>query len=283
MSTRRNMRTLVCAALVFGILLTGCGGEKEKEKQNGSKKSQEQQVILEKERDMQEPEDGKERAEEPEGETQEPKQRTQTVVLDPGHSAVVAAGTEPLGPGSSTQKAADASGTVGIRTGVPEYELTLSVSLKLREELQLRGYNVLMTRESNDVPVSCVQRADVANQAGADAYVRIHANGAENQNAVGAMTICITPQNPYVSECYGESRRLSDCVIGTFCEAVGCENDGVWETDSMSGNNWSQVPTTIVEMGYMTNPEEDQKMQMPEYQAQMVRGIADGLDLFFGY
>jgi lipoprotein len=43
------MRTLVCAALLFGILLTGCGGEKEKEKQDASKKSQEQQEMLEKE------------------------------------------------------------------------------------------------------------------------------------------------------------------------------------------------------------------------------------------
>lgn len=283
MGTRRNMRTLVCAALLFGILLTGCGGEKEKEKQDESKKSQEQQEMLEKEQDTQDSEKEKEISEEPEQETQEPEQRPQTVVIDPGHSAVVASGTEPLGPGSLEQKAADASGTAGVSTGVPEYELTLSVSLKLREELKLRGYTVLMTRESNDVPVSCVQRADVANQAGADAYVRIHANGAENQSAVGAMTICITPQNPYVPGLYGESRRLSDCVIEKFCEASGCENDGVWETDTMSGNNWSQVPTTIVEMGYMTNPEEDQKMQTPEYQAQMVRGIADGLDLFFGY
>ena len=280
MRMRRNRRTLVCAALLFGILLTGCGSEKEKEKQDASKKSQEQQEMLEKEQDA---EEEKEISEEPEQETQEPEPRPQTVVIDPGHSKVVAAGTEPLGPGSLEQKAADASGTAGVSTGVPEYELTLSVSLKLREELKLRGYTVLMTRESNDVPVSCVQRADVANQAGADAYVRIHANGAENQSAVGATTICITPQNPYVPGLYGESRRLSDCVIGKFCEAAGCENDGVWETDTMSGNNWSQVPTTIVEMGYMTNPEEDQKMQTPEYQAQMVKGIADGLDLFFGY
>ena len=283
MRMRRNMRTLVCAALLFGILLTGSGGEKEKEKKDASKKSQEQQEMLEREQDTQDAEEEKEISEEPEQETQEPKQRPQTVVIDPGHSKVVAAGTEPLGPGSLEQKAADASGTAGVSTGVPEYELTLSVSLKLREELKLRGYTVLMTRESNDVPVSCVQRADVANQAGADAYVRIHANGAENQSAVGAMTICITPQNPYVPGLYGESRRLSDCVIGKFCEAAGCENDGVWETDTMSGNNWSQVPTTIVEMGYMTNPEEDQKMQTREYQAQMVKGIADGLDLFFGY
>lgn len=280
MRKRRNMRTLVCTTLLFGILLTGCGGEREKEQQDASKKSQEQQEMPEKEQDT---EKEKEISEEPEQETQELEQRPQTVVIDPGHSKVVAEGTEPLGPGSLEQKAADASGTAGVSTGVPEYELTLSVSLKLREELKLRGYTVLMTRESNDVPVSCVQRADVANQAGADAYVRIHANGAENQSAVGAMTICITPQNPYVPELYGESRRLSGCVIEKFCEASGCENDGVWETDTMSGNNWSQVPTTIVEMGYMTNPEEDQKMQTPEYQVQMVRGIADGLDLFFGY
>ena len=216
-------------------------------------------------------------------ETPEQKTRTQTVVLDPGHSSVVASGTEPLGPGSTENKAADTSGTSGTVSGLTEYELNLTVSQKLRTELQNRGYTVLMTRESNDVPVSCIERADVANNSDADAFVRIHANGSEDSSAKGAMTICITPDNPFYPALYEQARALSDCIINNLSEVTGCENDGVWETDSMSGNNWSQVPATIVEMGYMTNPDEDALMATDDYQNKIVKGIADGIDQYLGY
>lgn len=205
-----------------------------------------------------------------------------TIVLDPGHSSVMPEGSEPVGPGSSEYKAADAIGTKGVSTGMPEYELTLIVSQKLRLELENRGYTVLLTRESNDVPVSCVQRADVANKAQATAFVRIHANGSENSEAQGAMTICTTPQSPYAAGLYSQSRALSDSIINHLCIAAGCENDGVWETDTMSGNNWSQVPVTIVEMGYMTNPQEDQNLVSEDYQNKIVTGIADGIDEYCG-
>lgn len=97
------------------------------------------------------------------------------------------------------------------------------------------------------------------------------------------MTICTTPQSPYVPEMYSASRLLSDCILNKLCEATGCRKERVWETDTMSGNNWSKVPVTIVEMGYMSNPQEDMMMQSPEYQSQIVQGIANGIDTYLGY
>lgn len=57
-----------------------------------------------------------------------------------------------------------------------------------------------------------------------------------------------------------------------------CELLGIWETDNMTGNNWSQAPTTLIEMGYMSNPTEDRKMRQDSYQKKMVYGIANGIN-----
>lgn len=203
------------------------------------------------------------------------------VVIDPGHQLRGDNNKEPNGPGSTSMKARVTSGTTGVATGVAEYILNLDISLKLKTELENRGYVVHMTRSTHDVNISNKERAEYANSVNADIAVRIHANGA-GPSVRGAETLAPSAGNPYVSHLSKASISLSRCVINAYCAATGFSNRGVKTNDTMTGINWSSVPVTIIELGFMSNAEEDRAMQDAIMQNNMVQGIANGIDAYFG-
>ncbi|MGN0465775.1 MAG: N-acetylmuramoyl-L-alanine amidase [Lachnospiraceae bacterium] len=214
-----------------------------------------------------------------------PVQSNQKIVaIDPGHQGwnVDMSAQEPVAPGSSKTKAKATSGTSGNYSDLPEYQLNLDVSLKLRDELVKRGYQVLMTREDNDTAISNSERAKLAAEGGADIFIRIHADGEDGGSSVsGGRTMISTANNPYVGELYEESKTLAECVLDGYCKATGFKKLSIIETDTMSGINWSQVPVTILEMGYMSNKHDDLYMADEKNQFIMARGIADGVDQYF--
>lgn len=205
------------------------------------------------------------------------------VVIDPGHQGQGDSTKEPNGPGSSVMKARVTSGTRGVATGVAEYILNLDISLKLKTELENRGYTVYMTRTTHDVNISNMERAQYASSVGADIAVRIHANGSTNSSVRGVETYVPSASNPYVSHLASASYSLGKCIVDAYAVATGFNNRGVFANDTMTGMNWSEVPVTIVELGFMSNAEDDRAMQDQTMQNNMVQGIANGIDAYFGF
>lgn len=205
------------------------------------------------------------------------------VAIDPGHqgSWVDMSDQEPLGPGSSEMKAKASTGTQGSYSHVPEYELNLEISLLLRNELEERGYEVVLTREDNDTTISNAERALLAYEQGGDIYVRIHANGSENASVAGALAMVPSSSNPYVGDMAEDSYFLAECILNAYCDAAGFDSLGIQYSDNMTGINWSKIPVMILEMGFMTNESDDLRMNDEDVQLQMVQGIADGIDNYF--
>lgn len=202
------------------------------------------------------------------------------VAIDAGHRL------KGFRKGTNRSRLIDNEGQGGGRRGgnqheTPEYKLTLSVSQKLRRILEERGYKVIMIRESNDVNLSNAERAEIANKSGASIFVRVHANSLDNNSVHGTLSMCQTAKNRYNGNLHAKSYSLSKKITDYVCAATGFKNRGVQETDSMSGINWCTIPVTIIEMGFMSNPEEDQKMAQDDYQELIAAGIANGIDAYF--
>ena len=202
------------------------------------------------------------------------------ICIDPGHQIKGDMSQEPVAPGSSEKKFKVSWGTQGVATKIPEYELTLSASKILKKDLEKMGFKVIMTRETNDVNITNSERAIFANDNNADLVIRIHADGSDDSSTTGASLHIPSQDSQYTSKIYPESNECAK-LISLQMKQDGFKVNSIYQRSDLTGFNWSKVPVVLVEMGFMSNPEEDQKMAETSYQEKMMKSVAEGAQSYF--
>lgn len=200
------------------------------------------------------------------------------VVIDPGHQQKANLNLEPIGPGATTQKYKVTDGTTGVVTKKREAVLVLEMAFVLKEKLEAKGMQVLMTRTSQDVDISNKERATFANDHKANLFLRLHADGSENPNQSGFAVLTPAEGSPYTKEIYAESLQISQTIVNKMRENQQVKVNGIKFRGDLSGFNWSKVPGVLLELGFMSNHEEDKKLSDPQYVNSLLQSVTDSVD-----
>lgn len=205
------------------------------------------------------------------------------VMIDPANQAVVNAEQVEIGPDTDVTKQGASTGNVGTTLGTRESELNLTYAKLLQTELESRGYQVLLTRDTDEINLSNKDRAELSNDSEATVFVRIQMNFSENSSLTGVMAVCMPEDSTFNGNLHNDSYRLATWLIQGVLDKTACTNQGIYETDQMTAINWSRKPVALIKLGYLSNADEEAKLVDPDYQKELVSGLADGLDAYYGY
>lgn len=198
------------------------------------------------------------------------KQKLQTIVLDPGHG-----GKDCGALGKITQ----------------EKTINLRLAKRLAELLKRMGYNVVLTR-NGDSTLALEQRTGIASQRKADLYISLHVNSAADRSITGIETFCLTPSGAASSNGgTPDYRRLSGnrfdsnnimlayCMQRNLLVKTGAEDRGVKRARFQVLRDVN-CPAVLVEIGFISNRAEEQKMAGDAYLDTVSRAIADGITTY---
>lgn len=195
------------------------------------------------------------------------------VGVNPGHQEKSNYKKLPLAPGSSKTGNANNNGAVGVKTRIPEYKATLEISMLLKTELEKLGAKVVMTRTTHDVNINNIERAQMLNEAGVDIALQVHLNKSDKKTTQGFSV--------YAKYSDFESQAIGQIVLENACRVSGAKMLKVIPSNGYMSLNWSETPTLLLECGYLSNAEEDVKLNSPVYQQLIAQGIAEGLVEYF--
>lgn len=170
------------------------------------------------------------------------------IAIDPGHG-----GRDP--------------GAVGIDLGLLEKVVTLDFGLALRDFLLTYGFEVVMTR-TDDTFVSLRQRAEMVNRARPDLLLSLHVNSSENREANYLSAYVFSRQSP--------AAKVGEAVLQSLASVSGWPNGGV-RVNNFYILRETIPPAILLELGFISNPEQEAALSRPDFRRQLTRAIATGL------
>lgn len=159
-----------------------------------------------------------------------------------------------------------------VVAGVQEKDINLTLALLVQKKAQAYGLKVVLTR-TTDVYVDLVERVRMAEAVGAALYVSIHANYHRDPKVCGVETWVDTNAN-------SESLRLAQALQSAVVAATGAQDRGVRRQTLYLRH--TELPTALVEVGYLSCPAEREKLRDPAHQNKIAEGIIAGILAYLG-
>ncbi|MDD5448758.1 MAG: N-acetylmuramoyl-L-alanine amidase [Actinomycetota bacterium] len=200
-----------------------------------------------------------------------------TVCIDPGHGEGIL-GEEWIDPELRRMVFAD-EGARGISTGNPEYSIALDLSGKLLSLLDEEGVKVVLTRNSNDVKLNNIDRAEIANSVSANLSVHIHCSYSSDSRKNG-ITTYYPKRNEWTESFYEKSKLAALYIQSELVKSCKATDNGVFQRDDLACFNWSKVPTVQVEVGYLSNRGDDASLADDDFRWSLAWGLRSGITKF---
>lgn len=155
---------------------------------------------------------------------------------------------------------------------VKEKDINLQVATSLALMLGSHGYKVIETR-TRDVYLTLPARCKKSNDAAADYFISIHCNSALNKAANGCEV--------WYHEKSTVGKHLAQCIQSEIVKTTGVNDRGIKPTNSLWVIKHTAAPAVLIELGFLSNEQECERLQTTEYQTMLVTAISEGLSRFF--
>jgi N-acetylmuramoyl-L-alanine amidase len=204
------------------------------------------------------------------------------VCIDPGHQAIPDLTLEAITPDSNDLKPRTAPGTVGLKTKTPEYMVALQIALQMESLLIRQGCEVILTRRVNEVSLSNIERAKIANSSNANFCLKLHCNGVRSVLRYlaswkrGSMTLIPAAIESTIS-IYQPSLTVANILHKKLVEATHFPDLGIHSRSDLTGFNWSQIPVVLLELGYLTNPTDESYLVNKAFQEKLATTLTKGV------